>query len=147
MNEKLPKSELLCEENKHKKKYKKTYNKTSNKKHFYDEIKKTFGEDKDSLTSTGKVYSLTVSTNILITLVVALIFVYIANSVNLLEFKFTIAELFLTAMVLFALWNCLVGYVVEGDSYKLSTNMSLFIAVFVLPLVKNGPGFLIDKFC
>jgi hypothetical protein len=119
-------------------------NKQSN---FFDEIKKIFGFNNYCLTSEGNIYPVTVATNMLITLIATFIVSYCANNVNLLDFKYTVAELFLTCIVFFTLWNCIAGYVTDNSVHYISTNTSLLISVLLLPLVVNGPKFLIQKFC
>lgn len=114
---------------------------------FYDEVNKVFGIDKNCLTNIGKIYPLTVATNILITLCVTLFMVYIANYFNLLDFKYTVAELFLTAMILFSLWNCILGFSIEKNTYYFSTNTCVLLAMFILPLFKNGPQFIMKQIC
>lgn len=114
---------------------------------FYDDVKNQFGIDKTCILNVGKIYNLTVATNMLITLFSTMIVVYCANYVNLLNHWYTIAELFLTTMVLFTLWNIIIGYSMGNDVYAISTNTSLLLAIFILPLVYMGPKLFMSQFC
>lgn len=114
---------------------------------FYDEINKDFGIDKKCLINVDKIYNLTVSTNMMITLFATLVMVWIGNSINLLDYQYTTANLFLTTIVLFTLWNIILGYSYGNDKYSISTNTSLLISVLILPFVAKGPTEFIKQFC
>ena len=137
-------------ENKHESKHKskhKNIHKRDNTSGFFNEVGKLFGPDENCLTSDGKVYAVTVANNMMITLIATLIIVYCLNYFNLLEFVYTMPELFLCCIVFFTIWNCIAGYAEKGKVHYVSTNTSLFISIFLLPLVVKGPGFIINKFC
>ncbi len=135
---------LLYMENNKKNKFKKI---NTNNSSFFNEIGKIFGTDEKSLTSNGKVYPLTVAINMLITLVTTFIIVCSLNYFNLLDYNYTTAELFLTCIVFFTIWNCIAGYIENEKVHYISTNMSLVISIFLLPVITNGPEFLIKKLC
>ena len=120
---------------------------TVEEENFFKEVQKQFGIDKNCLTNVGKIYPLTVATNMLITLIATLFIVNVANYVNLMEYKYTTAELFLTTIVLFTLWNCLLGFSFGGDTYYVSTNTSLLVATIILPFIALGPKNFISQFC
>lgn len=116
-------------------------------KKFYDDVKKTFGIDKTCLISVDKIYNLTVATNMLITLIATLLMVYGANYFNILNHTYTTAELFLTTIIVFTVWNFIVGYSFGTERYSISTNTALILAVFVLPFSYVGPKQFISYFC
>lgn len=119
-----------------------------NKNNFFDKIKKIFGDKDYCLTSEGQIYPVTVAINMLITLVGTLIITYCVNYFNILDYKYTVSELFLTCIVFFTIWNCIAGYMPEQHKIQyISTNTSLIISIFLLPIVVNGPQFLIQKIC
>jgi hypothetical protein len=120
---------------------------TIEEENFYDDVKNQFGIDKTCILNVGKFYNLMVATNMLITLFATIIVVYCANYINLLNHQYTIAELFLTTIVLFTLWNIIIGYSIGNDIYAISTNTSLLLAIFILPLVYMGPKLFMSQFC
>lgn len=114
---------------------------------FYDKVKKTFGIDKNCIVGIDKIYNLTVATNMLITLFATMVIAYGLNYFNIFYHNYIISELFLTCIVIFTIWNFMVGYPLGIETYSISTNTSLLLAIFILPLLYVGPNTFISYFC
>jgi hypothetical protein len=119
---------------------------TSEDSKIYSEIEKDFGIDKKCLINIDKIYNFTVATNMAMTLFATLIIVWITNFVGLLNHKYTTSELFLTTIVLFTVWNILIGFTKGDNRYSISTNTSLLISVLLLPFISKGPTEFIKNF-
>lgn len=104
-------------------------------------------ERENCLISIDKNYNLTVATNMLLTLIATLIMVHGLNYFNIFDHKYNISELFLTLIIIFIIWNFIIGYTTNIEKYSISTNTSLLLAVFLLPLLHVGPSEFISYFC